>query len=335
MVRRCVAVVSLALLVVTIAADSADARRRHRYHSDREWAPRAAPAGPARSRAPLPTPRVQNRQPVEPLGPSLWSYRFEGMAQEIIGDPRAAAERKERPGATFSLVCDYYAQHLARWPVQKLREVVRPSPAQSAKLEELQRTTKQEGDNAVVACPKALPPNPIERAQVLRAGAVAMRKSLNGARSHFEQLYLSLSEEQKARVLSLTIRAEYEGGASPTRKVCEPLSRPVLVQGEIDRIATASSVNQEQTRALYEISTALLRGIVLVQDSCPVEMSLTPMGQLEALEKRAQAFAEALSGMEQPLAAFYGSLGDEQKARLGYTAPPAPAVSAEVGAARR
>src|SRR5205807_703373 len=63
----------------------------------------------------------------------------------------------------------------------------------------------------------------------------------------------------------------------------------------------------------------------MMKTSCPAEMPLTPMGRLNAAEKRLRVMAYAISLLRGPLGRFYASLDDAQKARFdaGAAAPSA------------
>ncbi len=50
--------------------------------------------------------------------------------------------------------------------------------------------------------------------------------------------------------------------------------------------------------------------------NCPAYQALTPTGRVEAMEKRLDATLAAVKTMQPPLAKFYDSLSDEQKARF-------------------
>jgi hypothetical protein len=89
---------------------------------------------------------------------------------------------------------------------------------------------------------------------------------------------------------------------------------------------------------LYELSAAFLKGAVMVQESCPAEMSLTPMGRLESLEVRLKALLGALAVLKPPLARLYAALSADQKERLGYATPggsPMSGQSVSVGTPAR
>jgi LTXXQ motif family protein len=51
----------------------------------------------------------------------------------------------------------------------------------------------------------------------------------------------------------------------------------------------------------------------VLKTSCPTEVPLTPVGRLDALEKRLNTMVQAVQIVRGPLQAFYDSLSGEQK----------------------
>jgi len=62
-----------------------------------------------------------------------------------------------------------------------------------------------------------------------------------------------------------------------------------------------------------------------LQAACPDDVPLTPLGRLEAMEKRLDAMLQAAALVQPGLDEFYAALSNEQKARfntLQQTASP-------------
>jgi hypothetical protein len=53
-----------------------------------------------------------------------------------------------------------------------------------------------------------------------------------------------------------------------------------------------------------------------IKDACPIEIVFTPIGRLEAMQKRIEGMAQAVAVVGRPFERFYSFLTDEQKARL-------------------
>ncbi|HML06762.1 MAG TPA: Spy/CpxP family protein refolding chaperone [Xanthobacteraceae bacterium] len=72
----------------------------------------------------------------------------------------------------------------------------------------------------------------------------------------------------------------------------------------------------DQTAALDELNAALAKASETVAASCPKNVPLTPVGRLDAAEKRLDATITAVQVVRSPLEKFYDSLSDEQKERF-------------------
>jgi LTXXQ motif family protein len=84
----------------------------------------------------------------------------------------------------------------------------------------------------------------------------------------------------------------------------------------IDKIEQAVSPTEEQRHLLDDFANASIRAAQAIKEACPTTVSFAPTGRLDAMQKRLQGMAEAISIVSPPLDKFYSSLTDEQKARL-------------------
>jgi hypothetical protein len=108
--------------------------------------------------------------------------------------------------------------------------------------------------------------------------------------------------------------------ATPQTIPKEPGACNELLPGVTDlpvgQVEHAVHPTDDQVAALDELRAASLKAAKLLKASCPTEMSLTPVGRLDALEKRLNSMVQAVQIVRGPLQAFYNSLSDEQKQRF-------------------
>ncbi len=72
-----------------------------------------------------------------------------------------------------------------------------------------------------------------------------------------------------------------------------------------------------EQRALFdELNAAEAKAVDRLAAACPGSIPPTPTGRLDAMAQRFDAMLNAVRLVRPPLAAFYGALNDEQKARL-------------------
>jgi hypothetical protein len=108
-----------------------------------------------------------------------------------------------------------------------------------------------------------------------------------------------------------------------------------LTDWPIEQIAQALQPNEAQQAALNELRDATRKALDMLQSACPTDLPSTPTGRLAAMRTRIEAMVSALGIVRPELERFYGSLDDEQKARLNLISPQAqPARQAPSDVAR-
>ncbi len=84
----------------------------------------------------------------------------------------------------------------------------------------------------------------------------------------------------------------------------------------VDDIQKAVDPNDAQRAALDELGNASVQAAQIVKAACPKDVSLTPIGRMDAMVQRVQSMLDALKVVRPPLENFYNMLSDEQKARF-------------------
>ncbi len=84
----------------------------------------------------------------------------------------------------------------------------------------------------------------------------------------------------------------------------------------IDQIRQTVQPTGDQQTALDNLSAASSQANEIVKASCPAELPLTPIGRLDAAEKRLQATIQAAQMLRSPLQSFYDALTDEQRQKF-------------------
>jgi len=91
---------------------------------------------------------------------------------------------------------------------------------------------------------------------------------------------------------------------------------PGLTQWPTQEIAQVVEPKGDQQRFLDDLKLASQRAAKILQAECPTTPPSTPVGRLDAMANRLDAMLQALDVVRPPLAKFYDSLSDEQKARF-------------------
>jgi hypothetical protein len=265
----------------------------------------------------------------------FWPYAFDDVYYGIYGDygyippavssaPRAGSSaahrtaRKDEKQRHAADVCGDDAAQLADWPIERISEVVQPTDAQRPALDELRAASAKAIDMLKSGCPKDLPSIPTGRLAALESRLRVMLAAVQTVRPALERFYQSLSDEQKARFNAVALADSPDAAREDQRdltKFCDEEARDVS-ELPIDRIAQTVQPTPVQRSALDELKDASIKAAEELKIGCPTYQTLTPTGRLEAMEKRLVATLAAARAFQEPLAKFYNSLNDEQKARF-------------------
>jgi hypothetical protein len=84
----------------------------------------------------------------------------------------------------------------------------------------------------------------------------------------------------------------------------------------IGRLERVTQPTAEQRANFDKLKEAAGKAHDIMRGICPIERSATPTGRLANAEKRLAAMLEAVRTVRPAMDTYYGSLNDEQKARL-------------------
>ena len=105
-----------------------------------------------------------------------------------------------------------------------------------------------------------------------------------------------------------------------------------LAEWGIDRIEKSLTLNDNQRNKFNDLKGASEKAVKFLEESCPPnDQVITPTGRLEAMERRLEAMLEAVRTVKPALDEFYGTLTDEQKARLNLMEPGPRSATGEPG----
>jgi len=247
-------------------------------------------------------------------------YAYYGAGGSSRGGGRGGryAARATGPTRRAADICSNQASELTNWPIARIAEVVEPTDAQRAALDELQAASAKAIDILRSGCPKDLPSIPTGRLAALETRLRVMLAAVQTVRPALERFYQSLSDEQKARFNAVALADSPDAAREDQRdltKFCDEEARDVS-ELPIDRIAQTVQPTPVQRSALDELKDASIKAAEELKIGCPTYQTLTPTGRLEVMEKRLVATLAAATTFQEPLAKFYNSLNDEQKARF-------------------
>jgi hypothetical protein len=248
---------------------------------------------------------------------------YAGTAFAYAGEPASASaySRRSRAAApapgTGSQICSGQAQGLTDFPIERIAQQVVPNQDQQGLLDDLKAAAAKAVSILQAACPSGLESTPIGRLDAMRRRVAAMRQAVQAVQPALDKFYQSLSDEQKERFNELDQSAQAAAGLANGSRLCSS-GGSRIGNLPIQQIRQSLRLSDEQNSALDALSDASAEAADIIKMSCPsaAEQALTPPGRLAAMARRLAAMQQALNTVQPALAKFYGSLSDEQKARV-------------------
>jgi LTXXQ motif family protein len=252
--------------------------------------------------------------PVASVDPSVASSPRQ-LAQAKEGTARQRAQR--RGSATRAAeVCSNKASELTQWPIERISQVVQPTEAQRAALDELKAESDKAIDLLKGACPNDLPSIPTGRLAAMQTRLETMLAAVKTVHPALDHFYQSLSDEQKARFNAIAPGHDSASAKDQRNLVAFCTRTPGVTDLPMDRIAEAVQPSESQRAALDELREASTHAAASLKADCPTYQVLTPVGRTEAMEQRLAGTLSAVKTVEPALTKFYDLLSDEQKARF-------------------
>jgi hypothetical protein len=277
--------------------------------------------------------------------PGYWAYAYDDFVDTVFwgadspysayaglaptdypesNDATTGARTRERSGVSqqsLGQLCGDPEKGVTAWPIASIEQAVQPTPEQRALLKELKSAAAKAADAFKESCGGSYAMTPPGRLRAMTNRISATLEAVRIVRPALEKFYNSLSEEQQARFNALGPNVGERSQPQPQQEAnaqsdtCgEPKSG--LTQLPIERMETVIRPDGPQKEALDRLSAATEKAIQELQAACPDDVPLTPVGRLEAMQKRLEAMLQAAKLVQPALDEFYAALSSEQKARF-------------------
>ncbi|OAF11288.1 Spy/CpxP family protein refolding chaperone [Bradyrhizobium neotropicale] len=275
--------------------------------------------------------------------PGYWAYAYDDFVDTVFwgGDgaysayasinpydyPQAGGSYRARRTASVSQqtvrqLCDAPDKGVTAWPFASITQAVRPTPEQRTLLDDLKAAAAQAADAFKQSCNDSYALTPPGRLRAMTNRVSATLEAVKIVRPALEKFYGSLSDEQQARFNALgpnigersQQQSQHQEANAQPESCGDPKSS--LTQLPIERIEAAIHPAGKQKEALERLGDATNQAVKALQAACPDEVPLTPVGRLEAMQKRLEAMLEAANRVQPALDEFYATLSSEQKARF-------------------
>jgi LTXXQ motif family protein len=301
---------------------AAGAPAQPRAETEPPTQPNIATAGQIATTGPLFWPQIADDVFDYVLWPSgtddrLWAYGYDDIVDGALRpDSRVSAPRRGRPQPTAAVASGaggvpgacaaQQGSETADSLIARIEQTIQPTDAQRATLDDLHVAVRHGLDYIDTACPTDRPLTPTARLDGMEDRIWAARQALLLTRAPLEQLYGSLTDEQKARLNGPVNQTAARRAGCSTANADLPAA---LIAGRI-RPAPKQRPGLE---ALRMTSAGLAK---LLASSCPAALPATPVERLDAADKRLNSLLYAVVTLRAPLDGLYASLTDEQKTQL-------------------
>jgi hypothetical protein len=108
---------------------------------------------------------------------------------------------------------------------------------------------------------------------------------------------------------------------------------PGVTDLPVDNIQRSLQLTDDQLKSLNALKAASSKASDALKASCTTDISLTPLGRLDTVQKRLEGMLQAWEALRSPLDSFYNSLNDDQRQRFAALGPASRERSNRVGSA--
>jgi hypothetical protein len=261
--------------------------------------------------------------------------------EQARGAPRQSEGGFAGPVTATIHACTDQAAELQKMRMGPVLEAVQPSDAQRAALERIRSAAADAANKLTASCPKDVPAKLTDRLDTMRASLDAIKAALSQLRPAFVSAYAALDDEQKARLVALSLAKPASAQPSPAAKAAgagdpgadnqtQSVSLscgqwPAMLKSwPVNRIEGELSLSDGQHAALYTLMAADYRAAASLAASCHDDNVLTPVARLDAELGRVDALHQCIDVIAPALAGFVTALNDDQNARLNAMLGVAP-----------
>jgi hypothetical protein len=263
-------------------------------------------------------------------GTGLWGHGYGAIVTSMFAptskadDARASAslEASQRIEQTTGAASSGGAEMCGEHNIDRAEDVTRQlagtlslADDQRDALAELRAALRQAEDDIAAACPSNAPANLPEKLRTMQDRLWTLRVSGTNLRAPLTKFHAALTSEQKEKLDAQAARNESEP-AVPKEAAMQCYGLVQLApQWPASQIARTARLNKDQQARLATLSETSSKMSQLMTGSCPQDAPTT-LARLDATLDWLDAMMFAGTNIAAAVDDFYGSLNDEQKARL-------------------
>jgi len=255
----------------------------------------------------------------------------------------AAGEEQDRQGRTSTFAaaidamvqeCREQAADLKGMPLDFVGQAVQLRDEQGSQMEQVRSAGRAAAEALDANCPKDLGAQLTKKIAVLDDALQVMVDSLKSLHPALASFYNSLGDEQKAKLVAMTLSSEQLSALQQRLMRKQPATDDQLATEQksnclqwgdrlttwpVRQIESATALSNFQRASLYELTAVIYRSAGDLTQACPAGNPLTPVGRLELKEHQLRALQQDIRAIQPYASAFENALSGDQRKGL-YTA---------------
>jgi len=269
-------------------------------------------------------------------GAPFWGYGYPDIYAGIFApygyddlsgyfySPRRSSRHRTTASDRLAQMCGDDSPEIAGLPIDQVQQVVEPTEAQRAALDDLANASISAAQKIRVACPTQMILTAPGRLEAMQQRIEAMISAVATVQPALEKFYGVLDDEQKAR-LNAVVEDQRKISAAKRAKGSFVEScgaaQPAATQWPTAEIEARLHLTDAQHAGLETLQDASAQAADMLKASCRPDDALTPPARLAAAGKRLDAMLQAVKLVGAALEDFYATLSDEQKAQFEAIGP--------------
>jgi LTXXQ motif family protein len=220
------------------------------------------------------------------------------------------------------LTCGEDVADVTALPIDQYHQALEPTEALGPAVDDLALAVTKAVQGIKISCPAEMALTAPARMAALQRRVEAMIAAVELVQPPLEKFYGLLNDEQKAKVNALGMGPPPPGKPDDSPFAdCGPslLAGLELPAAAIDRVVHLSDDQRKSLLALQNTDTQA--GADLLKVTCGLEMPITPPARVAAVRKRLDVLIAAVVTVSAAVNDFYGTLSDEQKAKIQAVGP--------------
>jgi len=243
--------------------------------------------------------------------------------------------------------CEQQAAQLRNFPADEIARAVTLDAAEADALKKAHNAANEAANRVAETCPAAVPAVPADRLDMIDREIDGVDAAVKILQPPLAELYELLSDDQKAHLVLRFAGLEGRRGAAADKtgnaaravedrtgrsiksnddprdtSSLRPASRSLwncerwqaeLRAWRVERVEQSLAARPRQRAPLYLLAAAVQQSADALADSCPEEISVTPVARIQELKKKIEAVRKSVAIIRPALVGFYEMLDSGQK----------------------